>query len=266
MAFEGTYRAKCVRVDGDVITLYIPQVFATTQVTTSSRTGAKPAPGDTGWVMFEGGQAQYPVWVSSTGATAGSTDDDVIYLRSASIYYGLLGPIIVPIPDSWVGSQVDVSLMFLTFGYDLAHVIYNESMIDPENPLSYITPPDEYLPWLEDSRYLYPRAMVSVIEDTPYTDSDLEGAFPGGPGTLGNLPGFKEVEIRRKDFVRNSFRWVNAGTTPASHNHLLLVFDIASLYGGTTQGIDYPEVTYPDLEHSIDPFAVPLSSIRLKRL
>lgn len=73
MSYAGVYRAKCVAVSGNEITAYIPQVYATKSVTFTSRTGVPPSPGDTGWVMFEGGRADYPVWVSLTGSSGTPT-------------------------------------------------------------------------------------------------------------------------------------------------------------------------------------------------
>lgn len=72
MTYPGVYRAKCIAVSGNEITAYIPQVFATTPVPFTSRTGVLPSAGDTGWVMFEGGRSGYPVWLSPAGAS-GST-------------------------------------------------------------------------------------------------------------------------------------------------------------------------------------------------
>lgn len=63
--YPGIYRAKCVRVDIDEIVAYVPQVFGDLPIPFGSVTGSLPQANDKGWVAFESGQANRPVWISA---------------------------------------------------------------------------------------------------------------------------------------------------------------------------------------------------------
>lgn len=65
MTFGGVYKARCLTIKDGVISAEIPQVFGKTVVTFSDATGALPDPGVFGYVLFESGQAERPVWLSA---------------------------------------------------------------------------------------------------------------------------------------------------------------------------------------------------------
>lgn len=64
MTYQGVYRAKALRVQGGAITAYVPQVFGDTPITITNVIGGMPEPPAAGWVMFESGWAEFPVWTS----------------------------------------------------------------------------------------------------------------------------------------------------------------------------------------------------------
>jgi microcystin-dependent protein len=63
--YPGLYKARCTANNGRTLTVYIPQVFGTEPITMTDLTGESPVAGSFGYVAFEGGDAAYPVWVSS---------------------------------------------------------------------------------------------------------------------------------------------------------------------------------------------------------
>lgn len=63
--YGGTYRAVCLEVLPDRVRAQVPQVFATTVITIFEFAGLRPAEGDEGWVSFESGLAERPIWVGS---------------------------------------------------------------------------------------------------------------------------------------------------------------------------------------------------------
>ena len=70
--YPGLYKARCTANNGRTITVYIPQVFGTEPITISDLTGDLPTAGSFGYVSFEGGDAAYPVWVSSPSGAQGN--------------------------------------------------------------------------------------------------------------------------------------------------------------------------------------------------
>lgn len=72
MKYPGIYRAKCSAINGTEITAYIPQVFADLPIViTASTTGGFPSPGEFGFVAFEGGEANFPVWMGVVSGEVG---------------------------------------------------------------------------------------------------------------------------------------------------------------------------------------------------
>lgn len=67
--YPGVYRAKAVQVVNGVITAYVPQVLGDQPVTITSALGGFPTGPSIGWVLFEAGLAERPVW--STGTIVG---------------------------------------------------------------------------------------------------------------------------------------------------------------------------------------------------
>lgn len=63
--YGGTYRAVCLEVLPDRVRAQVPQVFADTVVTIFEFSGRRPAEGDEGWVVFESGLAERPIWIGT---------------------------------------------------------------------------------------------------------------------------------------------------------------------------------------------------------
>jgi hypothetical protein len=62
--YQGVYRARALMVEKGVITAYVPQVFGDTTITITDVIGGLPAGPSMGWVFFESGWTEFPVWTS----------------------------------------------------------------------------------------------------------------------------------------------------------------------------------------------------------
>lgn len=62
----GVYRALCVRImpSEEGVFAQVPQLFGVAEVPVTQATGDFPTPGDQGWVVFEGADPEWPVWLS----------------------------------------------------------------------------------------------------------------------------------------------------------------------------------------------------------
>lgn len=69
--YPSIYRAKAVRIDPSSIQAFVPQVFGDTPITISSFLGAKPGP-SMGWVFFQSGDPDFPVWASGVSGGGGN--------------------------------------------------------------------------------------------------------------------------------------------------------------------------------------------------
>src|SRR5262252_8521471 len=67
--YPGAYRARALKVENGVITAYVPQVFGDTPITITDVLGGYPIAPSTGWVIFESGWAEFPVWSSGGDGT-----------------------------------------------------------------------------------------------------------------------------------------------------------------------------------------------------
>lgn len=78
MIFPSIYRAKATRWSGTSLTVLVPQIFGEAPVTVTDFTG-EPTTG-MGWVLFQGGNPEFPVWLGrsiSTGGTSNGGVDEV---------------------------------------------------------------------------------------------------------------------------------------------------------------------------------------------
>lgn len=62
-SYPGIYQAKAITLTGSVLTAYIPQVFGDVQVTIENFVGTAPTTDIMGWVAFQGGNPEFPVWI-----------------------------------------------------------------------------------------------------------------------------------------------------------------------------------------------------------
>lgn len=83
MPYPSLYRAKAVQYDGTTLTAYVPQVFGDVTIQITDLIG-DVEPG-MGWVLFQAGNPEFPVWMSGVSVTnvfgPGEGGDD-----SASIF------------------------------------------------------------------------------------------------------------------------------------------------------------------------------------
>ena len=64
--FSGIFKARCVAVKGDELTVYVPQVFGDTSITTNNVVDVYPKAGSFGYVTFEGGDPAFPIWIGTS--------------------------------------------------------------------------------------------------------------------------------------------------------------------------------------------------------
>ena len=81
MPYSSLYKAKVVTVKANAVEAHVPQVFGETLVTVSDFLGAKPEAPTMGWVFFQAGNPEFPVWSSGlsigTGGGGGVAPDEV---------------------------------------------------------------------------------------------------------------------------------------------------------------------------------------------
>lgn len=63
----GLYRAKASKREGNTVVAFVPQVFGESPITIRDFVGDIPDTSQMGWVGFQGGNCEFPVWMS-TGA------------------------------------------------------------------------------------------------------------------------------------------------------------------------------------------------------
>ena len=64
--FSGIFKSRCVAVKGDELTVYVPQVFGDTAITTNNVIDVYPKAGSFGYVTFEGGDPSFPIWIGTS--------------------------------------------------------------------------------------------------------------------------------------------------------------------------------------------------------
>ena len=82
MALTGLYKAKATKLDGTVLTAFVPQVFGEAPVSIRDFIGTPPTTMQMGWVSFQGGNPEYPVWfgVQSMGSGLDQATADARYV------------------------------------------------------------------------------------------------------------------------------------------------------------------------------------------
>jgi hypothetical protein len=63
--YSGIFKARCVAVNKDEITIYVPQMFGDLSITTKDVMDNYPKAGTFGYVAFEGGDPAFPIWVGT---------------------------------------------------------------------------------------------------------------------------------------------------------------------------------------------------------
>lgn len=68
--YPAIYRAKAAKVTGQSMQAFIPQVFGDTPVTIVNFLGDPPSSPGMGWVAFQAGNPEFPVWMGVVSAEA----------------------------------------------------------------------------------------------------------------------------------------------------------------------------------------------------
>lgn len=71
MPYPAIYRARATQIDGLRVTAFVPQVFGETSITVDTFLGGPPTEPGLGWVMFQGGNPEFPVWAGNLASGAG---------------------------------------------------------------------------------------------------------------------------------------------------------------------------------------------------
>lgn len=79
-SFPSVYRARAVQINGLLIDVFVPQVFGETSITITEYLGGPPTEPGLGWVVFQGGNPEFPVWAGNlasgaSGGSGGGTDE-----------------------------------------------------------------------------------------------------------------------------------------------------------------------------------------------
>ena len=72
MPYPSLYRAKAVSIRAGAVEAFVPQVFGETTITITDALGSLPDAPTMGWVFFQAGNPEFPVW--SSGLGTGSAD------------------------------------------------------------------------------------------------------------------------------------------------------------------------------------------------
>ena len=67
MPFPSLYRAKAVAIQSGAVTAFVPQVFGESPITITDSLGPMPETMTMGWVFFQAGDPEFPVWSSGLG-------------------------------------------------------------------------------------------------------------------------------------------------------------------------------------------------------
>jgi hypothetical protein len=69
--FTGVFRGKAVQVNGLSITAFVPQVYGEQPIVVSDFIGDVPSDPGMGWVLFQAGNPEFPVWIGKLASADG---------------------------------------------------------------------------------------------------------------------------------------------------------------------------------------------------
>jgi len=75
-SFPSLYRAQAVSIKSGAVEAFVPQVFGETTITVTDALGTLPDAPTMGWVFFQAGNCEFPVWSSGLGVGNGNGDGD----------------------------------------------------------------------------------------------------------------------------------------------------------------------------------------------
>ena len=79
-SYPSIYRAKAVKFEAPALTAFVPQVFGDVPIEIVQFNGPPPTTLVMGWVAFQGGNPEFPVWLASGGGGGGGTVSDVVWV------------------------------------------------------------------------------------------------------------------------------------------------------------------------------------------
>lgn len=79
-SYPGVYRAKAIKLVGNTLTAYIPQVFGDVQAVVENFIGDAPTTDIMGWVSFQGGSPEFPVWHGGGAGGGSGTVTDTLWV------------------------------------------------------------------------------------------------------------------------------------------------------------------------------------------
>lgn len=188
---------------------------------------------------------------TSVSGGFGTTEiEEMIYL--GYLLSGAGVPLLRRMPPSWIGHTVEFGVA-IGFGHDdtglLVH--YNGTIEDPENPGEYITPPDEYLPWLPDSALTLSFAAVFANEGIPIPLDEL--------ATNPELY-TRTVEINMNGREMSTMVYFNFGPFEVTADYMA-IFAVPPDEGF---GANFPEPTYPEAGPEFANLPTPLGLVRYR--
>lgn len=94
--YDALYQARSTAINGTSLDVFIPQIFGDVPVKVTRFIGSIPTVIGMGWVLFQGGDSAYPVWMGldfsndrsfiTTGIPAGGIDGQVLTKQSDANY------------------------------------------------------------------------------------------------------------------------------------------------------------------------------------
>jgi hypothetical protein len=75
MSYPAIYRAKATGRSGSILDVFVPQIYGDVPIKVNDFVGAPPESLGMGWVMFQGGDPAFPVWISERGGGIGGADE-----------------------------------------------------------------------------------------------------------------------------------------------------------------------------------------------
>jgi microcystin-dependent protein len=93
--YPSIYRAMSVRIDPASLQAFVPQVFGDTPVTIVNFLVAKPSATGMGWVSFQAGNPDFPVWmgISVSGGGGGNGGGEFDWTEADERYINVLGDV-----------------------------------------------------------------------------------------------------------------------------------------------------------------------------
>lgn len=212
--------------------------------------GVQPAtPGQV--VRIEGPRGdRYIAAVYGETNISGGASSSVLYVNSNTLFANIGEPTVEVMPASWIGATVTVDAAY-GIGWDNTGcpVTYSGTIEDPPGSGIYVTPPDELVPWLPDSRWEMPLIAATIDEGVPLPIMTATPTY---------------ADFYALDRTMSSFNYLSFGEITIEDRYLFLWTGISE--SSPPVQVDFPEPTYPDASPSLPMFPSPIGLFRLTRV